>query len=116
MTPEAIVSYLSNRRLPLAREKETQTAIGAALAENGVEFDREVDLGGRNIIDFLTADRVGIEVKIAGSARTIHRQCVRYCETGKLSALILASSRASGFPGEIAGVPCFVLSLGRAWL
>jgi hypothetical protein len=116
MTPDAIVSYLSNRRLPLTREKGTQAAIGDVLAEAGVVFEREVDLGGRNIIDVLTAERVGIEVKIASSARSIHRQCVRYCETGKLSALILASSRASGFPAEIAGVPCFVLSLGRAWL
>lgn len=116
MTPEAIITHLGKRRLPLAREKETQEAIGSVLDDIGAAYEREVNLGGRNIIDFLTADGVGIEVKIAGSARNIHRQCVRYCETGRLSSLILASSRASGFPSEIAGVPCFVLSLGRAWL
>lgn len=115
MTPETLVSLLGRHRFPLAREKETQSAIAAALTALDLEFRREVDLGDRNIIDFLVGG-IGIEVKIAGSARAIHRQCVRYCETGRLSGLILATSKASGFAADIAGVPCFVLSLGRAWL
>lgn len=116
LTAAAVVSTLGHGRFSLAREKETQAEITAVFDRAQIKYQREVDLGERNIIDFLVSGSIGIEVKIGGSKRAIHGQCRRYCETGKLSDLILATNVAIGFPPEIAGIPCFVVSLGRAWL
>lgn len=116
VTPEAVVAILGAVRFPLAREKETQAAIAAALAQRAVPFEREVDLGRRNIVDFVVAGETGIEVKVGGSKRDIFEQCRRYCRSGRLSALILATNVAIGFPPDVEGVPCFVVSLGRGWL
>lgn len=113
--PEEIVASLRRGRYSLEREKETQAEIAAAFGLMPIAYRREVDLGSRNIIDFLI-DGTGVEVKLGGSKRAIYAQCERYCETGKLSALILATNVAIGFPPTLRGVPCFVVSLGRAWL
>ena len=110
-----IVSALKAGRFSLAREKETQADIAAMFDRAGIAYEREVDLGDRNIIDFRLGE-VGIEVKIGGSKREIFKQCERYCGTGKIAALILATNVAIGFPSEIGGVPCYVVSMGRAWL
>jgi hypothetical protein len=115
VTASDLIAALRAERFPLAREKETQVEIAAAFDRRSIAYRREVDIGNRDIIDFLV-NAIGIEVKIGGAKRAIHAQCVRYCETGKLSALILATNVAIGFPSEIAGRPCFVVSLGRAWL
>lgn len=114
-TPQAVVAALASGRFSLAREKETQAEIASAFGRLAIGYQREVDLGDRNIIDFLLGS-IGIEVKIGGAKRAIFAQCQRYCETGKLSALILATNVAIGFPRTLAGVPCYVVSLGRAWL
>lgn len=116
MNPEALLTLLKARRFTLAREKQTQAEIEAVLTAAGVAFKREVDIGRRDIIDFLVGGDIGIEVKVGGSKRDIFAQCKRYCETNRLTALILATNVATGFPAELAGRPCFVLSLGRAWL
>ena len=115
-SPQDIVAALLGARFSLAREKETQAEIASEFDRRGIAYDREVDLGGRNIIDFIVRPNTGIEVKIGGSKRNIYAQCERYCESKKLSSLILATNVAIGFPPEIAGIPCFVASLGRAWL
>lgn len=112
---DAVLHALRSGRFSLSREKETQADISAALEFLSMEHAREVDLGDRNIIDFMVG-KVGIEVKIGGSKRAIYKQCERYCETGKLSDLILATNVAIGFPPQLAGVPCYIVSLGRAWL
>lgn len=115
ITPETVVAILSKGLFSLAREKETQAEIAAELDRREITYAREFDLGERNIIDFLI-EAIGIEIKIGGSKRAIHSQCERYCRTGKLSALILVTSVAIGFPPQIVGIPCFVVSMGRAWL
>lgn len=112
---EKIVATLNAGRFSLSREKETQAEIAGALAVAGIAHEREVEIGRRDIIDFLI-DRIGIEVKIGGSKRSIHAQCVRYCKTGRLSALILATNVATGFPPEIEGTQVYVVSLGKGWL
>lgn len=115
-SPREIVRILQRARVSLAREKETQAEIASVFDRAGVAYDREVDLGDRNIIDFIVRGGPGVEVKIGGSKRDIFGQCKRYCETGRLSSLILATNVATGFPAEVAGVPCYIASLGRGWL
>jgi hypothetical protein len=114
-SPEQIIRVLSAGRFSLVREKETQAEIAEAFDRFAIVHAREQDLGNRNIIDFLIGS-IGLEIKIGGSKRAIFGQCVRYCKSGKLSALILGTNVAIGFPPEIVGVPCYVVSLGRAWL
>lgn len=115
-TPAALIVLLGRHRFPLEREKETQAEIAKVLDGAGIVHAREIDIGKRDIIDFLVEGSIGMEVKLGGSKRAIHAQCVRYCGTKRLAALVLATNVATGFPPEIDGVPCYVLNLGRAWL
>jgi hypothetical protein len=115
ITAQSVFAALKTGRFSLVSEKETQAEIAAHLTARAIAHVREVDIGNRDIIDFMV-DTIGIEVKIGGGKRAIYAQCERYCKTGKLTALILMTSVAIGFPREVNGIPCFVLSMGRAWL
>lgn len=87
----AINAALAAKRLPLGSERDCQDEIERTLAKAGVAFRREVALGKGAIIDFL-AGTVGIEVKLKGSKRSIHRQCVHTDESRikRLAELYLA--------------------------
>jgi hypothetical protein len=115
-TVEHITSALASVRMDLSNELLTQAGIATALQRAGIPFRREVDLGLGDRIDFLCVDGVGIEVKLSGSARDIHRQLVRYCRHDDVRALILATAKSIGLPKAIDAKPCFVVSLSRGWL
>jgi len=109
----AIVTVLRGHRFSLTNEKTTQAEIAAVLVAAGFPAEREVRLGEAGIVD-LKVGRIAIEVKLAGSKRTIHRQVVRYCDHPDVDALILATSVSVTLPGI--AKPTYVLSLGKAWL
>lgn len=115
MLPRDVIRCLRSRRFPIGTEKQLQEHVAAALAEDGIAANREERLGGGDIIDFLV-DGIGIEIKIKGQRRAILAQCERYCEHESIAALILLTAAAMGFPAEINGKTCTVISLGRAWL
>jgi hypothetical protein len=115
MTPQEVVRFFETHRFLLSDEKALQRAIADEMEEAGITFDREVDLGDGDIIDFMVGD-VGIEVKIQGQRRAIYRQCVRYCEHNELVSLVLATNAAMGMPAVLSGKPVFVANLGKAWL
>lgn len=80
-------------------------------------FLKEFYLNPKSRIDFFNPhEKIGIEVKIKGSAVKIYRQCERYIKTHKLDHLILLSSKAMGMPDEIEGIPITVVILGDSWL
>ena len=108
-------SCLGAWRLELANEATLQAQIAAALELAGLPFEREAWLSARERIDFLVGP-VGMEVKVKGGPTEIARQCARYCATGRISALVLATSRRIGLPPELEGVPCRELNLARSWL
>lgn len=112
---EPIMAALAAWRLELANEAALQAQIAAALEAAGIPFEREAWLSAKDRIDFL-AGPVGIEVKVKGGPTEITRQCARYCATGRISALVLATRRRIGLPPELEGVPCRELILSRAWL
>jgi hypothetical protein len=85
------------------------------LGEVGIPAQREVHLGDGDIIDLMCGS-VGIEVKLNGQRRAILAQCERYAAHDEVQALILATNAAMGFPESINGKPCYLVSLGRAWL
>src|ERR1700674_1333454 len=113
--PHLIVHFLATRRWPLGDEKKLQDAIEAELIGVGADFRREVKLGHGSVIDFMFGT-IACEGKIKGSKRGIYHQCERYCSFPAVSALILATNFAMGFPAMIRGKPCWVAQLGRGWL
>ncbi len=115
MTIEAILAALSGVRLPLHDEKALQAEMAMHFAALGIPAEREVALGGGDIVDFMVGG-IAIEVKIKGGRRDILRQCQRYAAHAQVDALVLATNVAMGFPPELNGKPTAVLNLGRAWL
>lgn len=116
MSPTDVIQLLSTRRFPLSSEKELQAEIAKALSAAGMEYKREYRLSEADVIDFMLPDGIGIEVKLRQQRSGILRQCERYCAHETLQGLILVSASAMGLPPEIKGKPCWMVSLGRAWL
>lgn len=115
MTLASIVYFIKHRRLSLASEKLTQADLAREFYEAGIVAEREVNLGDGDIIDFLIGD-IGVELKLKGQRRAIFRQCERYCQHDRISALVLATNAAMGMPLAINGKPVHVVYLGMAWL
>jgi hypothetical protein len=115
-TVERIVGVLNSRRLNLSSEKELQKEIELLFWKNNIPFTREYRLDNKNIPDFFV-DGVAIEVKIKGQkAKTIYKQCERYCQFEETKALLLITSRSMGFPEQINGKDCYYYSLSKNWL
>ena len=114
-----LIAHLRARQYPLHSEKVLQAEIEKSLKADGFVFSREHRLSDRDIPDFFLDGEIGgiaIEIKIKGSKREIFDQCTRYCAHPEVSSLILLTGVATGFPEEINGKSCYVVSLGRAWL
>lgn len=112
---QQVIELLSRFKFPLQDEKFLQSAIQLKFDENKIEYKREHRLDSKNIPDFFI-DGVAIEIKIKGNAKSIYRQCERYCSFESVNELILITNRSMGFPKEINGKPCYVIKLGVAWL
>lgn len=110
-----IIKLLSNKRFILNDEKELQKSIEDIFKTNSVQYEREYMLDKKNKPDFFI-NGIAIEVKIKGSAKSIYKQCERYCAFEQVKFLILVTGRSMGFPADINGKDCYVLNLGKAWL
>lgn len=113
MDAEALVHLLSGKRMRCTTERALQDDVESVLTAAGTAFIREHRFGPRDRIDFLVG-RTGLEIKIKGGARDIHRQCLRYCERPEIDALVLATTRPLGLPAL--SKPVHILDLSRAWL
>ncbi len=113
MEAEALTRLLSGKRMRCSTERALQDDVESVLAEAGADFVREHRFGPRDRIDFLVG-RTGLEIKIKGGAREIHRQCARYCERPEIDALVLATTRPLGLPPL--PKPVHIFDLSRAWL
>jgi hypothetical protein len=120
-------------RLPVNTEAELQAAIAKLLDDAGIAYVREVKVAGGRI-DFLAGYRavappdgramhgcqhlaaVGIEVKIAGGKRAIHRQCAAYCRDPRIGHLVVVAGLALALPAAIHGKPVTIVQIGKAWL
>ena len=85
-----IVAAIRAHRFAYIDEDELQQGIAAVLSP--FDAEREVRLDSRCRIDLL-AGRVGIEVKVGGSAAALLRQVERYAEQDALAALVVVTSR-----------------------
>lgn len=113
--PIEIINAIRKHRFSLTSEAELQKQVAEALRKSGIPVEREYRLDGKSRIDFF-CDGVGIEAKIKGGAKDIYKQCERYCGFSAIHTFVLITNRAMGFPGEIKGKPCYVVSLGMSWL
>lgn len=119
-----LVELLRSRRLRLDTEAALQADIEAALNGAGIPHIREAKVtGGR--IDFLCGQSsrlgphvqsVGIEVKISGGRRAIHRQCAGYCQDPRIGHLIVVTGMALALPDVMNGRPVMIINMGRAFL
>ena len=119
MTIEKLIAFLRRQKFILDNEKHLQEQMFTAFRNElwTDEVEREVWLTdqGADVIDFRIGT-IGIEVKIRSNKRKIYKQCVRYCDTGKLTTLILFTSTTVGMPRTINGVDIFVINPSHAWL
>lgn len=74
-------------------ETELQEAIGQALAENGIPFERHPRLSAQDIPDFMIPPGICLEIKIKGSQASVLRQIHRYAQQPQVEAIILASTK-----------------------
>lgn len=118
MTPADVSRLLSRATIRATDEVEIQGAIERALVAAGLEVLREVDVGAAGRIDFeLPGLRLGIEVKVKGSAKDVTEQLSRYAETGRYDAVLLVTTlRRHRMPGELCGVQILVCHLWGAFL
>ncbi len=118
MTPFDIANRLSRAAIRATDEVEIQNAIERALVAAGVTVVREVDVGEAGRIDFEVPDvRLGIEVKVKGSAKDVTEQLSRYAETGRYDVVLLVTTlRRHRMPAQLCGVQIVVCHLWGAVL
>lgn len=114
-TPNEIIEFLKNVRLPVHNEKSTQEAIERIFTENNVTFEREFRLDAKNIPDFMVGD-IAVEVKIKGSRKGIYDQLKRYANFDEVKYIILITNRSLGVPETINGKHLQTIKIGTAWL
>jgi len=110
-----IIELLSKYQFSLTSETELQSQIKEILESNNIPFEKEYNLDDKNRPDFFL-EGIALEVKIKGSAKSIYRQCERYCEFDAVSNLILVTNRSMGFPETLNDKPCYLIHLGQSWL
>lgn len=122
MTPptknlEQVVAVLKAHKFLSADEKELQAGIEDVLRAAGLSFEREVRLRPGDIIDFMVAPSLGIEVKTGGTLPALIRQCFRYCESERVGELLVVTARMrlDRLPREIHGKKCWVVQLMGAF-
>lgn len=117
-TVEAVEAVLRAHRFRYVSEEQLQESIAAVLAKTWADVRREVRLDAHNRID-VVVDRIGVEVKVAGSHYDVARQCARYLTSDLIDGLVLITSRVrhlraggTGFEGK----PFVVITIAGAGL
>src|ERR1700693_133607 len=93
-----IIELLTTHRLPLADEKLLQASISDVFEAASLDFEREVHLGPRDIVDFMVEGGIAVEIKIKGNRRDIYRQLERYCAHDAVTAIVLATNVPMALP------------------
>lgn len=115
MTALDLINTLTRSRMDLSSEKRLQSEMEIVFNNAGIKFQREHRLDKTSVVDFFI-DGMAVEVKIKGSAKNIYRQLERYAAFQEVKAIVLVTRKTMGLPPDIQGKPCYVISLGAAWL
>lgn len=122
-----IANTVRGFRFRYVSEDQLQEALAAALTSAGFSVEREVRLDSRNRVDLVVmrpafgerVERIGVEVKIDGSAADVARQCARYLASDEIDGLVLVTSRVGHVKvDEVAGreKPLAIVTLAEAGL
>lgn len=109
-----VAELLASYRYMWRDEYDLHDGIERVLTGAGFVVHREVSVAPRSRIDlFLPGHRLGIEVKVNGSAETVARQLQRYTHSQELDALVLATTcaRHRGLPDLLGGMPLAIAYL-----
>lgn len=100
---ELIGGLITQYRYTFSNEKELQNGIEKVFQENNIEYEREVRLHQRDIIDFVVIQngvRLGIEIKIDGNRNALLRQLSRYLAHDSIDSIFVI-----GTPYWITNIP-----------
>lgn len=105
-----VSNLISKYKVPYYEdEKQLQDFIEKVFKKEVVPYFREVALTRLDIIDF-KIERLGVEVKIAGSNTNLIRQINRYLCLPDIDAILIVTdkSRLANLPQELNGKPIYV--------
>ncbi|CAN5460761.1 hypothetical protein BH10ACT3_BH10ACT3_17170 [soil metagenome] len=111
-TADDLARVVRANRFFYADEDGLHQGLGAAWTEAGYTVRHEVKIdGGR--IDFVV-DRVGVEVKIAGTGDRVFQQCAAYAADRRLDALLVVTTRFrhTFLPSIVGGKPLTTVLIG----
>jgi hypothetical protein len=112
--PSHLVALLGAYRFHAQDESHLQDAIEKVLRDNGVAFEREVQLSAADHPDFMVGGIV-LEVKVDGGPSAVARQLCRYAEHDRVQSIVLVTRRrqhARAMPPALKGKPILVLAVG----
>jgi len=115
---EAVISALRAIRARRVGDEVAylQPLVAEALDNAHIAYRKEVVLGPRSRVDFLTDAGVAIEVKRGRPKRwTLVRQLERYASHDAVSAVVLVPERAVTLPATMSGKPVQAVSLHMLW-
>lgn len=100
-------------RFDCSTEARLQEGLGDLFGEKELRNTREMPLNRADRIDFLLANRIGVEVKIKGSRSDLVRQLQRYAKSPLLNEIVLVTSRMqlARLPDIIGGKRVYVAVL-----
>jgi hypothetical protein len=114
---DRIGAAIAAHRFNFGNEEEFQRGIAEAFKTMGIEYRREVVLTGKDRIDFMLADGLGVEVKIDGSISALTRQLHRYAQLEALKTLVVVVGRVrlTNLPSVMNGKSVHVIAVLRAF-
>jgi hypothetical protein len=113
MTTEELCKRLQSTKFNFSSEFELHLGIAQLLDSLNVHYQTEVVITPEDRIDFLLPEKIGIEVKVDGSAPEVTRQLWRYAQQESIAELILLTTRSKhkAIIGPINGKPIYVVHL-----
>jgi len=118
MAVASVVEHAIRRtRFRFARETDLQDGLERLFKSHPFTYQREVNLGEFGTIDFVldldTPFALGVEVKIDGALSAVTRQLHRYCQSDKVGAVMLVTSRIQldRMPDRMCGKEVYVVPL-----
>jgi len=113
-----IVEVIKSHKFIYSTEKQLQEGIAQVLHEKNIPFEREKRISEKEVIDFLVAGGIGLEVKTKGSPSEVARQLLGYAACPGVKELMLVTGRyALGkLPKELLGKRLSVVALWENFL
>jgi hypothetical protein len=115
---KSIVEAIRTHKFTYVTEKELQEGIAQVFQKRNIPFEREKRIGENEVIDFLVAGGIGLEVKTKGSPSDVARQLLAYaaCESVKELVLVTGRARLGKLPEELLGKKIHVITLWANFL